>query len=623
VGIPCHQLLWVPDTRPTLSEAVATALVDTREFLNTLFAGEGDQAVIQQLLQEDARLRAALDAMPHKVWIVEVDGPPIYYNPAMRDFAGPVLRLPDRPSRERALIHPDDLAQFVCLRTAAVAAEKDWAIEVRMRCPDGGFRWHRLNFALVRSGGRAAVYLATATDIHDLRQTLATAQDSEEQLRLAAEAAHLGIYTFDLQSGNHAWSAELKKIFGLDVDQAPPRSIIDLIHPEDRGKFQNIRRASFDPTGSGTFEDEHRILRPGGSERWVFVKGRVSFAGEGASRQARRGVGLVLDITDRKLAEQALALSEARYRMIFEQANDVVVTLQLDGRILSINPAARDILGYAPEELVGKTIYEFVPREHTLMQWDMLNRKLKGEVSTQYDLDVVTRDRRRRVLSVNSRLVFDRLGQPAMIHSIARDVTERRDAERRQHVLVRELQHRTKNILAVIQSIATNTFKSGSELETFVDRLHALAHAQEFVAAGPQGGAPLRYLVEAGLEAFGSRAKVEGEDLLVSGRFAQSFALLLHELATNAGKYGAFSSPAGWVAIQWRTDDAHLHFSWREQEGRRIESSRRRGFGTLLMSSFAGSRIQFSEHGLEFEFSVPLGEVLSPEDESSTSPSVA
>jgi PAS domain S-box-containing protein len=574
--------------------------------------------VIQDALwSEDARLRAALDAMPHKVWIVKVDGPPIYYNPAMRDFAGSVLQLPDRPSRERALIHPDDLARFVPARNAAVAAEEDWVTEVRLRCPDGGFRWHRLNFSLLRPGGSSAAYLATATDIDDLHRALMLSQESEEQLRLAAEAAQLGIYVFDLESGEHTWSAELKRIFGLSLDQPPPERIIDLIHPDDRERFNKVRLASLDPGGPGSFEDEHRILRPDGSEGWVFVKGRISFSGAGAARRPWRGIGLVLDITKRKHAEQAMALGEARYRMLFEQANDIVVILRLDGRIVSINPAARDILGYAPEELVGKSIYEFVPLERMPMQVDMLRRKLEGAPSTQYDLEVLTKDKRRRVLGVNSRLVLNEAGKPLLIHSIARDITERNEAERRQELLVRELQHRTRNLLAVIQSIATNTLKSSSDLETFVGRLHALAHAQEFVAAGPQGGVPLYRLVEAGLAAFGARAKIEGDELVLNGRFAQNITLLIHELATNAAKYGAFSLPAGWVAIRWAIttgDNPHLRFHWGEHGGPTVHCSGRKGFGTLLMSLFSGSSIEFSTTGLTYDFSVPLSEVLAIEE---------
>ena len=563
---------------------------------------------------DDARLREALDAMPHKVWMVRLAGPPIYYNPAMRSFAGAALDLPDRPSRERALVHPDDLARFVAARTQALAAKRGWTIEARLRGPDHSYRWHRLNFSLVRHTGTADAWLATATDIDDLHRALSAAQASEEQLRLAAEAAQLGIYQFDLATGEHTWSPELKAIFGLSPQQPPPPKIADLIHHDDRARFHAVRLASLDPAGEGTFQDEHRILRADGSERWVFVKGRVFFETDRCQRKPRRGLGLVLDITERKRAEKILAQSEARYRMLFENANDIVATLELDGRILAINPAARNILGFDPEELIGKTIYEFVPREQVPMQQAVLERKIQGEASTQYDLEVVAKDGRRRILGINSRLVFDVAGKPEVIHSIARDITERKEAEQQQTLLIRELQHRTKNLLAVIQAIASNTLSANPGLSAFIGRLHALAHAQEFVISGPRSGVPLRHLVETELAAFGKRAQITGEDLVLDGGFAQKFALLIHELATNALKHGAFSTPNGHVAIRWlittKSDDAALQFSWIERGGPPVRSPTSEGFGTKLMSALGQARMNYSQAGLEFDMAVPMTEAL-------------
>jgi PAS domain S-box-containing protein len=562
---------------------------------------------------DDPRLREALDAMPHKVWMVALGGPAIYYNPAMREFAGAALALPDRPSREMALVHPDDLPRFIAARNAGLAALNDWAIEVRLKDAKGSSRWHRMNFSVLRANATPAAWLATATDIDDLQRALTAAQQSEEQLRLAAEAAQLGIYEFDLETQEHTWSPELKAIFGLTSDTAPPPQIVDWIHPQDQARFESVRKASLHPDSSGAFQDEHRIVRPDGAVRWVFVKGRISFVGEGSCRKPKRGLGLVLDVTERKLAEQALAQSETRYRTLIENANDIVVTLELDGRITSINPAAQAILGYAPDELIGRTLAEFVPVDQMPMQEVMLRRKLDGEASTQYDLEIQRKDRQRRILSVNSRLIFDGHGKPLAIHSIARDVTENRQAETRQKLLIVELQHRTKNLLAVIQSIATRTFNRSPGLETFVGRLHALAHAQDFVASGPQGGVSLRQLLAAELLAFGGRVLADGEDIVVGGSFAQTFALVVHELATNAVKHGSLSLPEGRVAIRWNTaqsNDPELHFSWVERGGPPVQAPRSSSFGTLLMSSLGQSRTVFAQHGFEYHFVVPLAEVV-------------
>jgi PAS domain S-box-containing protein len=562
----------------------------------------------------DARLREALDAMPHKVWMVKLDGPAIYYNRAMRDFAGSAIRLPDRASRERALIHPDDLPNFIHRRDEALASECDWSVEVRLKCPNGSYRWHQLHCAVLRPAGQSQAWLVAATDIDDLQKALIAAEESEARLRLAASAANLGIYVFDLERRQQDWSQELKQIFGLAPDAAAPDNMLEWVHADDRERFRALREASFDPTNTGLFQDEHRIVRKDGAVRWVFVKGRVSFSGAGQARRAKGGIGLVLDITERKLAEQALAQGEARYRTLFESANDIVVTLELDGRIISINPVVRDILGFAPEEMIGRPLSDFVSAEQIGMQQRMLERKLEGANSTQYDLQMAGRDGTTRILGVNSRLVFDAKGAPLMIHSVARDVTERKEAEARQDLLIRELQHRTKNLLAVIQSIASSTLKGSAGLETFIGRLHALAHAQEYVTAGSQGGVSMRALLEAELASFGKRATAFGQDLVLGGGFGQSFALIVHELATNAVKHGAFSSSQGRVDIAWGREHADgqavLRFTWIERDGPRVQPPSNQGFGTLLISAVGKSEVEFRPEGFEYRLIMPLSEAL-------------
>ena len=562
----------------------------------------------------DARLREALDAMPHKVWMVKFDGPAIYYNRAMRDFAGSATRLPDRASRERALVHPDDLPRFIIRRDEARASEGDWSVEVRLKCPDGSYRWHQLHFAVLRSAGEPQAWLAAATDIDDLQQALIAAEESETRLRLAASAANLGIYVFDLGKHQQDWSPELKQIFGLAPDAEAPNNMLEWVHTDDRERFRALREASFDPAGTGLFQDEHRIVRTDGAVRWVYVKGRVSFNGTGETRSAKGGIGLVLDVTERKLAEQALAQGEARYRTLFESANDIVATLELDGRIISINPVVRDILGFAPDEMIDRPLSDFVSADQIAMQQQALQHKLDGASSTQYDLQMPAKDGTPRILGVNSRLVFDAKGAPLMIHSVARDVTERKEADARQVLLIRELQHRTKNLLAVIQSIASSTLKGSPGLETFIGRLHALAHAQEYVTAGSQGGVSIRALLEAELASFGKRAAAFGQDLVLGGSFGQSFALVVHELATNAVKHGAFSCPQGRVNIEWWREHADgqvvLRFSWVERDGPAVQPPKNQGFGTLLISAVGKSQVEFKPEGFEYRLVMPLSEAL-------------
>ena len=573
----------------------------------------------------EALLHNVLDAMPHKIWMVQPEGPALYYNRAMRAFAGEALNLPDRASRERALVHAEDLHRLVLARDQAIASGEDFELEVRLRDCTGAWLWHRLNFSMMRSGERVEAWLVTATDIDDLRQAMVAARESSDQLRLAAEGAQLGIFSFDLTTGEHTWSPELKAIFGLAPDAPTPIHVLPMIHPEDREGFSFARAASIDPLGSGIMKNEHRILRPDGTTRWVLLKGRISFAGDGPRREPRQGIGFVLDITERKAAERALAESEQRYRTLVDNANDLVATLDLDGRFTSVNPAVERILGFAPHEVIGTRIDDLVPPEQIPIQDAMLRRKLEGEPSTQYEMEVLAKDSRRRVtLDVKSRLRFADDGTPLAIHSIARDITERKEADARQAVLVRELQHRTKNLLAVIQSIATSTLGRSKDLESaleaFVGRLHALAHAQEFVAAGPGAGVPLRQLIEAELAPFAARATIDGEPVVVGGPFAQMFALVVHELATNAAKHGSLSSPRGHVVIGWKIDraepEALLRFSWTERGGPPAALPKSEGLGTQLISMLGKSQATFDEAGFAYALQVPLAEAVRGTDES-------
>jgi PAS domain S-box-containing protein len=314
-----------------------------------------------------------------------------------------------------------------------------------------------------------------------------------------------------------------------------------------------------------------------------------------------------------------LAASEARYRSLVDGANDIVATLDLEFRFTSVNPAVERVLGYAPEEVVGTSLGKFVPEDQLAVYADMLKRKLQGNQSTQYEMRLLAKDGNTRVtLEVSSKLMFDGEGRPVGIHSISRDITERKEAEARQLVLIRELQHRTKNLIAVVQSIATNARSSdlSSANAALVGRLHALAHAQEFVASGPAGGVPLRDLIEAELSAFATRFEVEGIPLIVGGAFAQQFALVVHELATNAAKYGALSTPRGRLLIAWHIDEVgeepNLNFSWVERDGPPVKVPAEEGFGTRLISASLNgtSSVSYAETGLEFRADVPLSQIM-------------
>ena len=180
-------------------------------------------------------------------------------------------------------------------------------------------------------------------------------------------------------------------------------------------------------------------------------------------------------------------------------------------------------------------------------------------------------------------------------------------------LLARELQHRTKNLLAVIQSIASASLPPGPTRETYFARLHALAIAQDLVLEGDGQGISIRRLVKQALNSFGSQIVIHGPDVNLSPINAQGFALVLHELATNAVKHGALSAAGGTVTVEWRQNlsrPAVLFFAWREKGGPPAAAPKHKGFGTKLLEVAVATEesplFDYGAEGFSYEMSAVL-----------------
>jgi two-component sensor histidine kinase/FixJ family two-component response regulator len=204
------------------------------------------------------------------------------------------------------------------------------------------------------------------------------------------------------------------------------------------------------------------------------------------------------------------------------------------------------------------------------------------------------------------------------------EVAERRRAEERLTVLVRELSHRVKNILAVLQSIANRTLVPSRSVEEaneiLCGRLQALGHAHELLINASWDGASLEDIVNSELAGFSERVRISGVPMSLSASAAQTFALIVHELSTNAAKYGSLSNSDGKVDITWcvsSADKPHLDFHWNEHGGPTVVDTGRRGFGfsliTAMGQTLTGSPvIDLRPDGLICRMRVPLETITSP-----------
>jgi two-component sensor histidine kinase len=198
-----------------------------------------------------------------------------------------------------------------------------------------------------------------------------------------------------------------------------------------------------------------------------------------------------------------------------------------------------------------------------------------------------------------------------------RELLERRD------LLARELQHRTKNLLAVIQAIASASLQESAGRESFFDRLHALARAQDLIIKSAGRGARMKDVVASALESFGKRASTDGPEVFLNSSTAQGFALIMHELATNAAKHGALTAESGTVSVHWSIDASEteptLVFKWREHGGPPVTPPKRKGFGTILLQRAvptAGTPpcFDYAPEGFGYEVRATLAQPMNPVD---------
>ncbi len=208
--------------------------------------------------------------------------------------------------------------------------------------------------------------------------------------------------------------------------------------------------------------------------------------------------------------------------------------------------------------------------------------------------------------------------------ALSDEVSQRRSAEERLKVLIHELNHRVRNVMSVAQAVVRLSFTPGLSLsdiqKTCEGRLQALAQAMSMLTASDWRSVGLLSLMSEEIIPFAGRIQVDGPDIALRARSAQTFALLFYELATNAAKHGALSVPGGTVNLSWHIDnlgsDPVFHLLWKESGGPKVEAPQRRGFGELLVRRIAPrdvagkSQVRYDAAGFEYELEAPLRELI-------------
>ncbi|HVV93317.1 MAG TPA: ATP-binding protein [Hyphomicrobiales bacterium] len=344
-----------------------------------------------------------------------------------------------------------------------------------------------------------------------------------------------------------------------------------------------------------------------------------------SARELVARVGAILELTRvRREARAALGASEARYRSLFEAIDEGFCIIEkieappgapLDFRYLAANPAFAVQTGVG--DVVGNTIRGAFPDEPSYW-FDTYAKVLETGEAVRFEHDLVGQGRTLELYA------FPLAGASGRLGVIFQDVTQRRRADEHRDLLINELNHRVKNTLATVQSIATQTLRSAATpadarraLET---RLIALSRAHDILTRENWVSADLHTVVSEALAAYAAerpqpRFVIEGPRLRLQPRAALALSMALHELATNAVKYGALKQPDGEIAVVWQAGDSHFGLSWRERGGPPVVPPRQRGFGSRLIErglsrDFGGrAEIRFEESGVVCTIDAPLAEI--------------
>lgn len=317
--------------------------------------------------------------------------------------------------------------------------------------------------------------------------------------------------------------------------------------------------------------------------------------------------------------------ARARLRGMLDGLGPLAWLLDADGTIINANRAAIAAFGRAKDDSgTGRAFWELPLNGGSKEQTERLRQAVAAAARAEdvrFDLKV-EEDGTRRVVDLWLRPLIATHGDPVHLVASAVDVTDRYEGEETQRLLMRELDHRMKNTLQVIQAIIRRTARSHMTVprfeESLLGRVNAMSRAHELLAEERWLGADIRTIVEQETRTFdaGHMIEVAGPRRRLNPKAALSIALAMHELGTNASKYGALSTPRGRVSVDWRVDgsasDGRLILSWTELGGPAVEPPAERGFGSMLIERSIAyeldgeATVDYRREGVVCVISIPL-----------------
>lgn len=479
----------------------------------------------------------------------------------------------------------------------------------------------------------------TAAELERLRARVAELERQQAALKQADEAHHAAelrlrqiidlvphmIFAKDQQGRFLLANRTVAEAYGMTVEELLGRDHRDIHETGEEVSRMLANDREVIESGKGKFIPAEAFTDSRGRMR-ILQTTKIPFTLSGSNIPAMLGVAV--DITEHTRAEEALEEERNRAQDYLDVAGVMIVVLNRDGEVSLINRRGCEILGRAEQDIIGKCWFDhFLPERMKARVRTVFERLMAGEAEPPEYAEhaVLTGRGEERIIAWHNVVLRDRSGRIVSTLSSGEDITERKAAEERQIQMMRELDHRVKNNLAAVLSIAEQTVSGADSLDAFAEaftgRVRSMAVAHDMLANSKWDGADLHDMLERVLTPYRpddeSRLSCAGPVIMLPAPVTQSLCMVMHELITNAVKHGAFSGPQGRVTVQWdreRPGQEHeqLRLTWIERDGPPVARPARCGFGTTLIERMIAyqlhghARLTFEKPGVTCTMIVPL-----------------
>ena len=514
------------------------------------------------IVASEARLRSILGAANVIAWDVDLLRNSVH-------STGPVGRFLDRPEGSEPhdfagfveSIHPEDRDRVIAQFWNAVSTDATYELEFRLNSTGAGARWVTAEGSIERdTHGRAVRVRGITRDVTARKQAEQGLQESERKLRELLGALPAAIHTTDTAGRITFCNKAAVDLWGVSPELGKDKcsDLGRLYYPDGTLMAVDVCPTKLCLMERRAVQGREAIFERPDGRRIPIIPYPAPLTDE--EGEVVGVVSMKLDISERKKAELALAERNIQLALAGKAALVGSFAYDTDTEIMQISEGYAAIHGF-PEGTVEKARSECLADVHpddigrvTQLRSEAF-RGRRREYSVEYR---IIRAGEVRWVETRCFISYDGEGRPHRVVGVSIDITERKRVEEQQRKLVAELDHRVKNVLATVQAVAAHTMDASSSMEHFVaaldGRIRSMGSTHELLSHRRWLGIPLAELVQRELAPYttGANTEIGGPEVMLSAEAGQTMGMVLHELVTNAAKYGALSAPSGRVSIRWR-----------------------------------------------------------------------